>query len=501
VLLLTRVGTVADGSIRECLNELLPSRFPYRRHKVLDSLLIGESPRCAGYRLIITGHSLGAGCAAVLSCMIREKFQSLQCFAFCPPGGLVSGGIADYCQDFVTAFINNADMIPRMSIANMEQLRDEALEVLARIKVPKIQLYRALKIPIAETDVAALNEFLLHSAKDTPRSTEFYHGVQSFRERVEKRKGDIRHTPLYPPGKIVYILKTKEGESKEGRKYSFTTQWADKTDFNEILLASTLIDDHSLAPLISNLESVLESLKNPKGSPDEDNEIQENIFDASVYEKHTLVLERSSLICCSRPHGPMIFLSAALALVALILTLLSNNGCAFVARSTEWVPLGEEYDDEVLPTFVGVGVSTGLYSYRENESDGFESGLCLSYPDWFSTDYYLRSARACALFCLGFGGGGILFLLSAACVKLRKVTWQLTCFLLALALLLQGLVFLFFFLSGMCDEFYFPGDESSDAAIIYSTCEINWGARVGIAAMVFWFAAVVSTVRYPQQKF
>lgn len=40
---------------------------------------------------MITGHSLGAGVASVLSMLLyqKEEFQSLQCFAFAPPGGLL----------------------------------------------------------------------------------------------------------------------------------------------------------------------------------------------------------------------------------------------------------------------------------------------------------------------------------------------------------------------------------------------------------------------------
>ena len=40
---------------------------------------------------MITGHSLGAGVAAVLALLMQDdsKYQGLQCFAFSPPGGLM----------------------------------------------------------------------------------------------------------------------------------------------------------------------------------------------------------------------------------------------------------------------------------------------------------------------------------------------------------------------------------------------------------------------------
>lgn len=41
------------------------------------------------YGLVITGHSLGAGTAVILSFMLRDKFPEVKCYAYSPPGGLV----------------------------------------------------------------------------------------------------------------------------------------------------------------------------------------------------------------------------------------------------------------------------------------------------------------------------------------------------------------------------------------------------------------------------
>ena len=38
---------------------------------------------------MITGHSLGAGTAALLSMLLRDQYPQLRCFAFSPPGWLV----------------------------------------------------------------------------------------------------------------------------------------------------------------------------------------------------------------------------------------------------------------------------------------------------------------------------------------------------------------------------------------------------------------------------
>ena len=45
---------------------------------------------CQGYRLVVTGHSLGAGVAAIVGFMLRPRFPDLKVWAFSPPGGLLS---------------------------------------------------------------------------------------------------------------------------------------------------------------------------------------------------------------------------------------------------------------------------------------------------------------------------------------------------------------------------------------------------------------------------
>ena len=38
------------------------------------------------YTLVITGHSLGAGTATILSMILRSQYPNLRCYAYSPPG-------------------------------------------------------------------------------------------------------------------------------------------------------------------------------------------------------------------------------------------------------------------------------------------------------------------------------------------------------------------------------------------------------------------------------
>merc|ERR1712157_362600 len=90
----------------------------------------------------IVGHSLGAGCAALLSIALRSSYPSLRGLCFCPQGQFITWKLATQSKDFLTSYIFGNDLIPRLSVQNMEQLRNETLNLIGRISVPKIQVLR-----------------------------------------------------------------------------------------------------------------------------------------------------------------------------------------------------------------------------------------------------------------------------------------------------------------------------------------------------------------------
>nr|DBA20252.1 TPA: hypothetical protein GDO54_015964 [Pyxicephalus adspersus] len=68
--------------------------YIYRR-LINDGILNQAFTIAPEYRLVIVGHSLGAGAAALLAIMLRSSFPTLKCYAFSPPGGLLSFCFSD----------------------------------------------------------------------------------------------------------------------------------------------------------------------------------------------------------------------------------------------------------------------------------------------------------------------------------------------------------------------------------------------------------------------
>ncbi|MGH0139238.1 UNVERIFIED_CONTAM: hypothetical protein FKN15_068647 [Acipenser sinensis] len=75
-------GTLSLQGIMQAAN------YIYRK-LINDGILNQAFTIAPEYKLVITGHSLGAGTAAVLSILLRSAFPGLKCYAFSPPGGLL----------------------------------------------------------------------------------------------------------------------------------------------------------------------------------------------------------------------------------------------------------------------------------------------------------------------------------------------------------------------------------------------------------------------------
>ena len=232
-------------------------RLLHLRLGILEDLLLKDDARCAGYRLRVTGHSLGAGCAAILSIMLRTKFPDLAGLCFSPPGCVISEQMAERSKDFLTSYVLNADIVPRLSQESMEHLRDDVLEMIARIKVNK----RTAVIASRGRGKATLDD-ILHS-KDSIPPSQFKDELLEFRSRYQKRKEDrtMVNVRLVPPGNIVHLVNTgmiirKPSCPCTSTKQAYTARWIEPNDLKEIIISARLLDDHNPLNVLTELEEM-----------------------------------------------------------------------------------------------------------------------------------------------------------------------------------------------------------------------------------------------------
>lgn len=58
----------------------------------------------------------------------------LKCWAFSPPGGLVSRSLVSWMEEWCTSIVVGKDAVPRMTVDNLSRLMDQMVTSLARVR-------------------------------------------------------------------------------------------------------------------------------------------------------------------------------------------------------------------------------------------------------------------------------------------------------------------------------------------------------------------------------
>lgn len=89
------------------------------------------------YALTITGHSLGGGVAAVLALLLQPAHPAVRCFAFSPPGCVLSAPCLPLVQDVVLSVVVGDDLVSRLSYNSMRSLKADIIEAISTCDRPK----------------------------------------------------------------------------------------------------------------------------------------------------------------------------------------------------------------------------------------------------------------------------------------------------------------------------------------------------------------------------
>ena len=225
---------------------------------ILKNLLVGENAECSGYTLRIVGHSLGAGVAAVLATFLRPRYPSLRCLAFSPPGCVFSRRLANECKDYVTSYVLGDDVVPRLGLASMENLRHELLVCLSKIKVSKL---KALRPKERGETVAVQNSRILFNTNADFQESDFWDKVTQFEDLQTAKKAESGpDVVLFPPGKIIHLYRTAEDRRGllslllRGKSDEFVAKMAEIDDLQEIIVSGTALADHQPYNVCNELE-------------------------------------------------------------------------------------------------------------------------------------------------------------------------------------------------------------------------------------------------------
>jgi sn1-specific diacylglycerol lipase len=191
---------------------------------------------CRGWRLVLTGHSLGGGVAALLSMHLKAKLtHNIKCFAFAPPGGLISSSYGS-SMTWVQSVVIGRDMMSRLSLRSVEALCQDMLLVAARAKVTKTSVWLQAIFGFSKK-FSKEEDLFLPQEEISSESREMLEKLkQGVASCLGQRNGIAGARDFQCPGaQILYFEKQKYQEMGQGREklekqgkeksYKFTPRW------------------------------------------------------------------------------------------------------------------------------------------------------------------------------------------------------------------------------------------------------------------------------------
>ncbi|EJW79300.1 lipase [Wuchereria bancrofti] len=102
--------------------------------------LEGLKMRYPDFTVVCCGHSLGAGVATLLTLLLKQSFSPIRCFAYSPPGCVISENGLKETQKFVFSVYIGDDIVPRLSFQTLCKLKYDVIMSLACSNLPKYKV-------------------------------------------------------------------------------------------------------------------------------------------------------------------------------------------------------------------------------------------------------------------------------------------------------------------------------------------------------------------------
>ncbi|KFO03585.1 Sn1-specific diacylglycerol lipase beta, partial [Balearica regulorum gibbericeps] len=259
---LTLEDVLENGFVHKGITQA--ANYIYRK-LINDGILNQAFTIAPEYKLVIVGHSLGGGTASILAIMLRNSFPTLRCYAFSPPGGLLSKSLADYTKHFIVSVIVGKDLVARLSMPNMEDLKRRIVRIVANCNRPKYQiLLRGCWYEVFGGDPDnfpteldgrnqdALTQPLLAEESLMVRRSPSYSAL----EDESHLNSPPQYPRLYLPGKIIHIVEESSSRKLCSSDIKYMARWSNETVFSSILISPKMITDHMPDVVLKALNSL-----------------------------------------------------------------------------------------------------------------------------------------------------------------------------------------------------------------------------------------------------
>ncbi|KAJ3040164.1 hypothetical protein HDV00_011384 [Rhizophlyctis rosea] len=205
------------------------------------------------WSLVVCGHSLGAGIAALLCHHLLPKHPHAIAYAYSPPGCLLSSSAASYFSAFCTSVVLGDDIVPRLSHASLERAKREIKVLVETCDKRKADVVGNAVLGILLQWVPWVGRRKRREAKiDVERGQGRELGAINGTSELDKGPGALP-MQMYVPGRVLHFEKIRDGY--EGcltglsaecsrAKEEYRVRWAAREDFCEIMMSGTMFTDH-----------------------------------------------------------------------------------------------------------------------------------------------------------------------------------------------------------------------------------------------------------------
>ena len=247
------------------------------------------------YNLVCVGHSLGSGCACILSMLLQDKYPGVQCFCYSPTGSLLNQTAAEYTKTFVTSLTLGKDLVARLNVPNAHVLKEDLVRVLESCEKPKCQiLFEGIletacncfgrPVVFEGTDSNGRNHSE-HTDEEDPSHTQpdpeenleitplLHRDLSSIRalpvgtvdqhqhlpaETSSDVDDDLDHplTSLYPPGRVIHIYDCSEHKVCFCGRRQLEARWASRSNFDHVIVSPDMVRDHFPDVLLNAMNRV-----------------------------------------------------------------------------------------------------------------------------------------------------------------------------------------------------------------------------------------------------
>ncbi|XP_023948340.1 diacylglycerol lipase-beta isoform X2 [Bicyclus anynana] len=221
------------------------------------------------YDLILTGHSLGAGVAVLVALKLRPKYPHLKVFAFSTPAGLISREAARITESFVLSIGVGDDLVMRLSVHSIENLRTKVIQTIHATKLPKYRImlngfgYALFGVPARDLESTWRRPEDLEANNSDDSDALLVQSVSTEAALVSRNVFARRFSSarLFTAGRILHIVRRKRmGIEKKVRTQepTYEMRWACPEDFMELQVMPRMLLDHLPENVHRTIQTVIE---------------------------------------------------------------------------------------------------------------------------------------------------------------------------------------------------------------------------------------------------